>query len=61
MAEAKYYLEIKEKKIPVILRNYKNSKTIRMFFKENILNISKPKYINEKEIMKMIKENEEKI
>ena len=32
MAEAKYYIEIKDKKVPVILRNYRNSKRIIISF-----------------------------
>ena len=61
MAEAKYYIEIKDKKVPVILRNYRNSKRIIISFKGNVLNISKPRYISYEKVMKVVKDNEEKI
>lgn len=61
MAEAKYYVEIKDKKIPTIVRNYKNKNGIKIFFSGNILNISKSKYLSTKKMMKLIIENEEKI
>ena len=40
---AKYYIEIKGKKINVILRKFKNTKKIKIFFREDILNVSMPK------------------
>lgn len=61
MAEAKYYIEIKKEKVPVIVRNYRNSYRIKMFFRGNILNISKPASVSFNKIMKLIQENEEKL
>jgi len=58
---AKYYIEIKNQKIPVIVRNYKNTKNIKVFFTEGTLNISKPKYIPYSEAIKVINKNEDKI
>ena len=61
MAGARYYIQIKDKEVPVIVRNYKNSNSINIFFRGNILNISKPLHTKNDEMMKIIKENEEKI
>ena len=38
---AKYFIKIKEKEIPVIVRNYKNSNSLKIYFKGNVLNINK--------------------
>lgn len=54
-------IEIKDKKIPIIIRNYKKSNKIKMYFNGNILNISKPLYLNEKAMLKFIMENEDAI
>lgn len=61
MGDASQYIKIKDKEIPVIIRNYKKSKNIRIYFKGNILNISKPKSVKNNNIIKLIKENEEQI
>ena len=61
MPEAKYYVEIKDKKIPTIVRNYKNKNSVKIFFSGNILNISKSKYLSTKKMMKLLMENEDKI
>ena len=58
---AKLVIDIKDKTIPVILRNFKNAKTIKMYFSGTTLNITKPKYISNKVISKMIDENKENI
>lgn len=58
---AKLAIGIKDKTIPVILRNFKNAKTIKMYFNGTTLNITKPKYISNKVISKMIDENKENI
>ena len=42
------YIKIKNIKIPIVLRNYKTAKHLKMYFKSNILYISKPKYIVKK-------------
>lgn len=55
------YIKLKDKEIPLIIRSYKNSKSIKLYFKENILYISKPKYVNNKEIMKILEEDKEDI
>lgn len=58
---AKLVIEVKDKKIPTILRNFKNAKTIKMYFSGTTLNITKPKYVSNKVISKMIDENKENI
>ena len=40
---ANYFIKIKEKEIPVIVRNYRNTNSIKIYFKGNVLNISKSK------------------
>ena len=35
------YIQIKEKQIETIIREFKNSNTLKIYFKGNILNISK--------------------
>ncbi len=61
MAEAKYYIEIKDKKIPIIIRNYKHKNDIKIFFSGNTLNVSKSKYLSHSKMMKIIMENQDKI
>ena len=42
------YITIKNAKIPVIIRNYKTSKYLKMYFKTETLYVSKPKYVSMK-------------
>lgn len=56
-----YYIQIKDAQIPIIVRNYKHSNIIKIFFKGNVLNISKPKHFKNDKMMKMIQENEEEL
>lgn len=55
------YIEIKGKKIPVIIRNYRKTNKIKIFYRGDILNISKPRIVSLNEVMKMIKANENSI
>ena len=54
-------IQIKEKQIETIIREFKNSNNLKIYFKGNILNISKPKRMTLKKLNKIIKENEEHI
>lgn len=54
-------INIKDANIPVIVRNYKTSKYIKMYFKSNILYISKPKYVSLKKAMEFVDENMEEV
>ena len=55
------YMQIKDKKIPVDICSYSQSKTIKIYFKDKILKITKPKYVSQKSIIKMLEENKEQI
>ena len=61
MAYARNYLEIKDKKIPVIVRKYSNSDKIKIYFKSNVLNISMPRMVSKRDFENIIKENEDLI
>lgn len=58
MQEPKY-INIKDKNIPVVLRSFKTSKYLKMYFKANILYVSKPKYVSNKRAMEFISENKQ--
>ena len=58
---AKYFIKIKEKEILVIVRNYRSTNSIKIYFTGNILNISKSKYISLKKTLEVVKQNEEQI
>lgn len=58
---ANTYIKIKEKEIPVMIRNYRHTNLIKMYFKGNVLNISKSKYLSKKRMLEFIKQNEEQI
>lgn len=57
----KGYIELKDKKVSVIIRNYRNSNRLKMYFNGNILNISKPVYFSHRDLINMIKENEDSL
>lgn len=61
MAREKYYVEIKDVKIPLVIRNYKNSNKLKIFLKYNVLNVSKPYVVSDKEALDIIKKNEDEI
>ncbi len=58
---ANTYIKIKDKEIPVIIRNYRHTNSIKIYFRGNILNISKSKYISKRKMLEVIKQNEEQI
>ena len=53
------YLKIKELEIPINIQSYKNSKTIKIYFKGNVLKVTKPKRLSIATLMEIVKENEE--
>lgn len=61
MSNVKYYIDIKDKKIPIIIRNFKNSNKLSIYFKNDILNVSKPAFMRYNELIKNIKQNETEI
>lgn len=56
-----YILKIKDIEIPFSIKNYKTAKTMKIYFKEDGLTITKSPYVAKKEIDRFIKQNEEKI
>lgn len=56
-----YIIKIKDVEIPVNIQNYKKSKSIKLYFKNGILKVTKSPYVAKKEVEKLIKVNEEKI
>lgn len=56
-----YILKIKNLEIPFSIKNYKTAKTMKIYFKEDGLVITKSPYIPKREVDKFIKQNEEKI
>jgi len=55
------YIKIKDKEIPIDIKSYKNSKSVRIFFKGNILTVTKPTRLSIKRVLEIIKLNEEDI
>lgn len=55
------YLKIKDIEIPISIKNYKNSKSIKIYFKGNQLTVTKPTRLSMKKLMETLKENEEDI
>lgn len=55
------YIQIKDKQIPVIIRNYKYSKYVKFYFRSNILNISKPKRLSMRKLNEYIEKNKDYI
>lgn len=56
-----YILKIKDLNIPFCIKNYKTAKSMKMYFKEECLTITKSPYIPKKEVDKFIMQNEQKI
>ena len=54
-------LKIKELEIPIEIKNYSNSKSVKIYFKGNILNINKPTRLSKKRLLQILKEQEEEI
>ena len=54
-------LKIKDLEIPTEIKNYKTSKSIKIYFKGNVLNITKPTQLSKKRLMQILKEQEEEI
>ena len=55
------YIKLKDKDVPTNIRSYKTSKSIKIYFKGNVLNISKPKWVTINEVLLLIKRNENDI
>lgn len=56
-----YILKIKDLEVPFCIKNYKTSKSIKIYFKKDMLTITKSPYVPKREVEKLIKKNKEKI
>lgn len=61
MSTITQYLKIKELEIPIEIKSYKNSKSIKIYFKGNTLEVTKPKRLPMSTLMKILKEDEDKL
>ena len=61
MAKVVQYLKIKDLEIPIEIKSYKNSKSVKIYFKGNSLNITKPKRLSMSALMKILKEDEDNL
>ena len=48
-------LKIKDLEIPVEIKNYKTSKSVKIYFKGNVLNITKPTRLSKKRFFRRFK------
>lgn len=55
------YIQIKDKQIPFIIRNFKYSKYVKFYFRSNVLNISKPKKLSMRKLNSFIEKNKDYI
>ena len=55
------FLKIKDIEIPISIKSYKNSKSIKIYFKGNILTITKPTRLSMKKLLETLKQNEDDI
>lgn len=54
-------LKIKDIEIPTEIKNYKTSKSVKIYFKGNILNITKPTRLSKKRLLQILKNQEGEI
>ena len=54
-------LKIKDLEIPIEIKNYKNSKSVKIYFKGNILQINKPTRLSKKTLTRTLKDEEDGI
>ena len=57
----KQYIKIKDEEIPINIKNYKTSKSVKIYFKGNILNITKPKRLSIASLKQILKGEENSI
>lgn len=55
------FLKIKDIEIPISIKNYKNSKSVKIYFKGNALIITKPVRLSVKKLLETLKQNEDDI
>ena len=59
--EIKDYIIIKDLKVPFKIKSFKNSKTIKFFFRNDVLIITKPKYFAKYKLDSLIEKNKDYI
>ena len=57
----KQYIKIKDEEIPVNIKNYKTSKSVKIYFKGNQLTITKPKRLSMASLKQILKGEENSI
>lgn len=55
------YIKIKDLEIPISIKSYKTSKSIKIYFKGNVLTITKPTRLSIKRLLETLKLNEDDI
>ena len=55
------YIVINDKRIPYVIKSYKKSKHIKIFFRDGLVKITKPKYINSKIALEFLMSNKEEV
>ncbi len=55
------YIKIKDMEIPINIKNYKTSKSIKIYFKGNVLSITKPTRLPNKKMMEILKAEEQNL
>ncbi len=61
MSYKSYILKIKEVEVPICIKNYKSAKTMKIFFKEEGIVLTKPFYVPKREVDFFLQTKEEKI
>ena len=54
-------LKINDLEIPTEIKNYKTSKSVRIYFKGNILNITKPTRLSKRRLLQILRDQEDEI
>ena len=55
MPVATKYLKLKDLEIPIDIKSYKNSKSIKIYFKGNTLKVTKPTRLSISALLKILK------
>lgn len=61
MPVATKYLKIKDIEIPIDIKSYKNSRSIKIYFKGNILRVTKPTHLSMSNVLKILKGDEDNL
>lgn len=56
-----YFIKIRDIDIPLSITNYKTAKSIKMYFKDGVLKITKSPYTPKIYVDQLLKQNEDKI